>query len=988
MAETYGLRAVVFDLDGVLVSTSKFHARAWEQLVRSLGIEPPADLEERVKGISRMASLRIALGSRAGDYPEAELAALADRKNALYLELVKGVGPSDLFPGALRLFDSLEAAGIPIGLGSASKNARPVLESLGILDRFDAIADGFAYRHGKPRPDVFLAAARMLGADPGDCIVFEDAAAGITAALDGGFVAVGIGTWQSLKHAHLFIRSLEEVDAPGLRDLHARFAPALWTVRRDGVQPDREASNNTIFCVANGRIGIRGSIPELPLGGRQGTYLAGFYDRIQRPPQNPDKWSPFMKYWGVSDLARDLQIEVCIANCPDILDVRWRIDGEEVNFAQGKLESLARRLDMRSGVYTAEARWTSPAGRSLRLVQRRFADAARTERVFAQYEIEPLNFSGRLSVDAGIATNTANGTESGAQRLYDVVQHTAVADNAAAVLVRGRGDLMHAAFGTAIRLIDRPQATYTVFRADDRVCIATETQVEQGAILYVERVSAAAAARTAGNPLAAVAATLADSLAVAFNDARIESTARRQALWDSSDVQIDGSPTDQLGVRFSINQLLMAGSVDDPGVSIPAKALTSEGYRGMIFWDTDIYMTPFFDLTQPAMARNLAAFRCRTLAGARAKARRYGFRGASYPWETGMSGNEECEKWLKLITHQSHITADVAFALQEYVDCTGDTEFYEDFAAEALIETARFWVSKCVPGPGGSFSIPDAAGPDEYHVVADDSAYVNNLAIHNLRLADAAARHLRSKAPAKLHALLRRIGATQEEFDRFPDYAARINTLQLPGGLFEQCRGFFGLRDEIVGNSWMSDVQNTQSVKQADVMLLFHLLPDAWPDEVVKANWDYYERRTKHESSLSHAVHGLLALRLGLHDKAASYVRRSLGMDLFDEMGNAAGGAHMAAHGMNWVAIVRGYGGSRPQGGRFLVEPRLPKEWRRLRFNLAWRGADFTVDVAAGGCVRVANKPAALAPLPLRLCGRDVALEPGESADAPLPPAP
>ena len=235
--------------------------------------------------------------------------------------------------------------------------------------------------------------------------------------------------------------------------------------------------------------------------------------------------------------------------------------------------------------------------------------------------------------------------------------------------------------------------------------------------------------------LDAVREEVRDALAEPFKRARIASTARWHARWDTSDVVIEGNAEDQLGIRFSIYHLLIAGARDDSRVSIAAKSLSGEGYRGMVFWDTDIHMLPFFTWTQPAYRAQSGAF---PLPYPRRRARegeKYGFRGASYPWETGVSGYEETEKWLKLITHQAHITADVAFALQQYVDVTGDLAFYEDHAAEVLIETARFWVSKAVEN-GAWLSIPDAGGPDEYHVVCDDSAYVNYMARHNLLLAD------------------------------------------------------------------------------------------------------------------------------------------------------------------------------------------------------------------------------------------------------------
>jgi len=986
MSEPAQLKAVIFDLDGVLVSTSVYHAQAWAELVRSLGYEPPADLEERVKGISRLASLKIALGENASKYSEDELTELASRKNEYYLALIGNITPADLFPGVLELFDDLRRSGIRIVLGSASRNARPILRSLGIAQFFDAVADGYEYKHGKPHPDVFLTGARMVNAAPSECIVVEDAAAGITAALDGGFVAVGMGNYESLRHAHLFINSLEEVSAQSLRELHAQFAADRWTVLREGIEPEKEESNNTVMSVGNGRLGIRGRIPELGAGG-PGTFLAGFYDKINRGRIDTASWSSFMRYWGVEELAQDEQIEACIVNCPDVLDMRWRIEPEggqpeQVDFGAGQLKSFRRTLDLRTGMFTAAAHWVSPLGRELRLVQRRFADMVHTERAWVQYELEPLNFSGGVCMTGGISTETTNcalmpGVP--AQRLYEVTRRKEIGDGGVAVSVKGKADGARAAFAARVRFIDAPDASGPTGLTGGGAYVTSRAPIEQGRILRAERMVAAARACDSADPLAVVERSVKEADALTFNEARIASAARWQELWNSSDVLIEGSLKDQLAVRFSIYQLLIAASDEDDRVSIPAKGLTGEGYRGMVFWDTDIYMTPFYNFTQPATARALAAFRFNTLDGARRKARHYGFRGASYPWETSR-GDEECEKWLRLITHQVHITADVAYALQQYVDCTGDMDFYVNCAAEVLIETARFWLSRCVPSPDGSgqLSIPDAGGPDEYHVVENDSAFVNNMAIHNLRLAERAVRYLQEHAPDKLAEIRSRTGLTDDEIAAFPAYADRIKAMLGPDGLFEECRGFFQLKNERVDNEWNSAPQETQTVKQADVILLAYLLPDMWSNDVIRANWDYYEPRTVHASSLSHAVHGIVAAQLGIDDKAADYTGRSLGMDLFDEMGNASLGPHMAAHGMNWSAVVRGFAGARPQGDHFLIEPRLPGSWQRLRFNLKWRGADFIVDVTPEAAT-VTNKPSARAAVTVRMRGTEHVIEPGRT---------
>jgi beta-phosphoglucomutase len=221
------LKAILFDLDGVLVDTSELHAKAWAEMARKEGIEPPADIKDQVRGISRMASLRIAMGDATDNYTEEQLVELATWKNNRYLDMVKELKPADLLPGVIELFDDMKANGVKIVLGSASKNAPLVLGCVELVDRFDAIADGTCYTHGKPHPDVFWTGAKMVGAEFNECIVVEDAVAGIKAALDGGFVAVGMGESVTETDAHLLIHDLRDVSVASLRELHAKFADTV-----------------------------------------------------------------------------------------------------------------------------------------------------------------------------------------------------------------------------------------------------------------------------------------------------------------------------------------------------------------------------------------------------------------------------------------------------------------------------------------------------------------------------------------------------------------------------------------------------------------------------------------------------------------------------------------------------------------------------------------------------------------------------------------
>ncbi len=752
-----------------------------------------------------------------------------------------------------------------------------------------------------------------------------------------------------------------------------------WTVVHEGVRPDKEAAFHTIFAVGNGCVGIRGALAELPAGGPPETYLAGFYDRLVVAGPNVANWSPYLAYWSYPELTGEVEHKSCIVNCPNPLDAAWTLDGERVDFTTGTLRRLVRRLDLRRGEFTAEAEWTSPGGRTIRWRHRRFADLVRPERAFAQWQIEAAGFSGRLGITAGVNADTEYVTYralEGEARMYEVADFLRPAPACVGVLARGRHAGMTAGFATALRM-SGGGAAWSCRQVERRIDLATEVPLEAGRPVVLERVAAFASGHRHDRPLHAAGRAALDGASLAFDDALAASSAVWETYWHHSDVLIDGSPEDQRAARFSLYHLLIAASRDDERVSIPVKSLTGGGYRGLTYWDTDIYMTPFFNFTQPALARNLASFRYHTLSGARAKAARLGCRGAAYPWSTDATG-VECETaWSKNITHQHHVTADVAYAMQQYLDCSGDANFHVERAAEVFIETARFWVSRARP-LGQMVSIPAASGPDEYHCDCSDNACVNHLAAWNLSMAAAAVAHLKANAPDAWDALRRRTGITDAEVAAFSGYPPRIRTMQRPGGLFEQCDGFFALRDEVVHDRQGAHPHLSQTLRQADVLMLFYLFPGRWPASVVRANWDYYEPRTLHASSLSHPAHGVIAAELGLGEVAYDYLRRCLGMDLNDEMANAHLGAHMATNGMTWVALVRGFGGTWPWGDRLRVRPRLPAGWTRLAFRLKWRGADVRVDIRPGE-ITVANLPEATASLPLALRGAEHLVAPGQT---------
>ena len=457
-------------------------------------------------------------------------------------------------------------------------------------------------------------------------------------------------------------------------------------------------------------------------------------------------------------------------------------------------------------------------------------------------------------------------------------------------------------------------------------------------------------------------ASLARAEAAGIGELRARHRTAWRERWAGADVVVEGDAEAQRALRFALYHLISAGDPDSDRASIGARALTGPGYRGHVFWDTEIFVLPFLVWTHPQTARALLAYRHRALPAAKAKARRLGYAGALYAWESADTGEETTPEhvWLPdgtcltILTglQEHHISADVAWAVCQYRQVTGDDAFMAEMGAEIVVETARFWASRATLGDDGRYHIEKVIGPDEYHEGVDDNAYTNVLARWNLQEADRLCDELPDVAAA--------LGARPDERGRWLAVAdGLVDNFDPETLLYEQFAGFFKLDDvravDLAPRPFTGEMvlgvdglRQSQVVKQADVLMLGILLPDLVGPEVAAANYRYYEPRTSHGSSLSPAIHALVAARLGDFESAESYFGLAGGVDLENRMGNARDGVHIATMGGLWQAAVFGFGGVRADGDAVRIDPCPLPSWPTLEFPVQWRGARIHVRVTPG----------------------------------------
>ena len=715
-----------------------------------------------------------------------------------------------------------------------------------------------------------------------------------------------------------------------------------WRLDEPVYQPRYEAAAESRFSVSNGFLGVRGS-REASRGPTWAAWLHNF------------SWSSWPRTFvaGLFDIPNFTPPVPALVPVADWMRVRIHLDGALLRLDHGTLLGHSRTLDYRRGLLLTDWRQRTVAGvvarvRTLRLVSQ--ADRAIGLQML-HFELE----SGAAAVTLEAAfDHSVSGLEAvrldadmGLWRTEQTGQELAIA--CAADLARGGHDAP-------------PGATAPLAwtwgwtgQAGGSATLRRMIGVARGA-----------------SPQAAARAALDRAYGIGWRAVLDSHAAAWAQRWQAADVEITGDPAAQQALRFAVYHMTSAANPDDEHVSIGARALTGDGYLGHVFWDTESYLLPFYTVAWPAAARALLMYRYHSLDGARAKAAKLGWRGAMYAWESADTGAETTPdqvldplgRLVDVLTGklEQHITADVSYAVWQYWQISGDAAFQRDAGAEILIETARFWASRALPGPDGLRHIRNVIGPDEFHEGVDDNVYTNRLAAWSLRRAVEAEAWLRQNWPDHAAALAARL---QLSADESTVWAAAADAMA-PGvtsasGILEQFEGYFALEDidpapfaarqggidMVLGHA---RVQGSQLLKQADVVALLGLLPDMLPPAAAKANFDYYAARCTHDSSLSRPMHALVAARLGETETALRFFREGAGTDLAaTPEPAAAGGVRMATLGGLWQAAVFGFAGVSFNADGITLAPQLPPDWQTMTFRLHWQGRRVLVRLSQTG---------------------------------------
>lgn len=731
-----------------------------------------------------------------------------------------------------------------------------------------------------------------------------------------------------------------------------------WSLDEEAYDEKNNQRSESVFALGNGYIGMRGNFEEGYHGKSgstvTGNYLNGFFD--SEPIEYPE---------GAYGYPSRNQ---AMLNVTDAKIIMLSIEGHVFNLNSGLVHRYERKLDMKTGILHRQVEWESPAGHLVQLDIRRMVTFKHKHLAAIDYRVTALNCDGTITftsvMDGNIDRSKATDDPrlgSGSQQPSLLLEDSGHGQGGSLLWMKQR--TRHTKFalltGMSHKLNSSSDYAINTQLDDQRLLVEFKVPVACGETVALTKYISYHTSKdyTEDKLLNRCMEVLDYAENSGFDSLATEQRLYLDQYWAHTDVEINGDLALQQGIRFNAFQLLQ--SVGRDGVtSIGAKGLTGEGYEGHYFWDTEMYILPFFTFTQPKISRGLLDFRYATLGKARERAAVMSQKGALYPWRT-IDGQEN-SAYFPAGTAQMHINADIAYAIKQYVLATDDYEFLVTKGAEILFETSRFWadLGHYNPARGGAFCIDAVTGPDEYTAIVNNNAYTNLMVQDQLHYSYEIAELLCRHYPQHFYHLQREMGLTKEEIEGWLEAAEKMF---IP---FDEGLGIYAQDDTfLTKKKW--DFEHTpadkyplllnyhplviyrhQVLKQADLVMAMFLLRDQFSLADKIRNYNYYEPLTTHDSSLSPCIHSIISAEIGDLEGAYSYFDRTVRMDLDDVNRNVKDGLHTAAMAGSWMSIVNGFGGMRLREGLLSFNPTLPSQWDSYRFKITSHGGLLDIFVS------------------------------------------
>lgn len=735
-----------------------------------------------------------------------------------------------------------------------------------------------------------------------------------------------------------------------------------WLILQDEYDAAENLNYESLFCLTNGYLGTRGSYEEGTVKSLPCTFVNGVFDKSET----------FMRE---------------LANLPNWLGIRLYVEKELIGIENCSILEFSRVLDMKHAMLVKRFLLEDKKGRQTLVEGIRFVSRANVHRMAVKLYVTPINYDGIIEVENivdGSVINFADAPRFKVKHTY-LVANERLTENGVYIECATRDNHLHVGTGA---FLDAERNGKSVIKTRQFYAFGEQTiefqdfDAEQGVTTEITKYASIYTERDLPKYElhSAVKNEIDAFVERGFEQELAEHFKVYEEMWKEADIQIQGDFDLDRAVRFNIFHLMSTGNEHDDRVNVGAKLLHGEEYGGHAFWDTELFMLPFFAYVFPKTAKNLESYRYRLLDAARANAAKNGYKGAQYPWESADDGTEQCPDWTiepdgtcyrcYVADYEHHVTAAVAYGIYDYVKITKDTSFLLKKGGEILMETARFWASRCeYITEKDRYEIRKVTGPDEWHEPVDNNVYTNYLAKWNLRYVIALIQDLKEHHREDYDRIAEKISLTEKEIEEWNLVQSKIYLPRKEGTqLLEQFEGYFDLQEvtiqEYDKNDWpirpaelkTMKTKETQIIKQADVVMLLHLMGEEFDEETTKLTYSYYEKRTLHGSSLSPSIYSIMGLKVGDDTKAYRYLRRAAFIDLINLQKNTREGIHAANAGGVWQTVVFGFAGlSIDADGILNITPKMPKEWEGVTFRIHYLNSwlEISIDAKNNAAVKV-----------------------------------
>ncbi len=724
-----------------------------------------------------------------------------------------------------------------------------------------------------------------------------------------------------------------------------------WLIIEDGFDPDNNQASESIFSLGNGQMGQRANFEEKYSGETlQGNYIAGVY----YPDKTRVGWwkNGYPEYFAK------------VLNSTNWIGINVRVDDEELDLSNCFVLDFKRVLNMHDGYLERTFRAKLNSGKVIRIRAKRFLSIVDTEIGAISYSVTPENFNGNINFELYLDANIKNQDSNYNEKFWDEVsRHSGKGEGY--VMAKTKKLDFHVCTGMKYKVEKNEKIQDVKPIVNDRekyVSNSIDIQVKKDEKIVIYKYASTLSSQNYAteNIMEKTVEVLDKAIDKGFDNLLEEHAKAWIEKWEESDIIIGGDIAAQQGIRFNIFQLNQTYTGTDERLNIGPKGFTGEKYGGSTYWDTEAYALPFYLNTAGAeVARNLLLYRYKHLEKAIENAAKLGFKdgAALYPMVT-MNG-EECHNEWEITFEEIHRNGAIAYAIYYYINHTGEKAYMTDWGLEVLIGISRFWSQRVnFSTEKNKYVILGVTGPNEYENNVNNNWYTNTIAVWTLEYTLEALNYVKNKAPDKYRKLIEKLNFDSEKETKH--WKEIIQNMYLPYDskqkIFLQQDGYLDkeicVAEELdpdirpLNQHWSWDrILRSCFLKQADVLQGIYFLEERYDIETIRRNFEYYEPRCVHESSLSACIHSILAAKTGDIDKANELYLRTARFDLDDYNNEVAEGLHITSMAGTWMAIVKGFGGMRILNGKLCLNPMIPEQWENYSFRIKFRGRSLLIGV-------------------------------------------